>query len=803
MLKNYIKIALRNLFKNKSNTFINVGGLTLGVVSSLVIFLIIQFDLSFDTWHQDSDRIYRVVRYENEFGNEDYGQGVPYPLAEAIREDVTGIEEVTLIDNNISNTLAIVYVDENGTRVRFKEESTVFADQEYFNIFTHTWISGSPENALENPNTVVLTESISNKVFGHTNVLGKEILLTEDLGFELIITGVIKDASETSDFRFNIIAAKHSKDLEGELRGNEEWGSISSSWQTYVKLSEGVQESDVNAQFDPLIIKYQNEEQAKVKDFTLQPLSDIHFNADYGTYSGRVAEKKTLFALGIIGLLLLITACINFINLNTAIAVSRSKEVGLRKTLGGTRFQLILHFLGETAFVALISIALGIGITEIVLKGIEPILGFTPIFNLFENIPALLFLLCLFVGITLLAGWYPAQHLSSFNPIEAIRNRINSNYGQGLTLRRSLTILQFSITQILIITTIVIASQIKFFQTTDLGLVKEAVIEVDITPDNKSTLETFKNSLLSESSIQNVSFSNTGSAGSSVWGGNYVLIDDTLRKENNAQGKFIDDRFLDTYGLTLLAGHPLALSDTVTGYLVNETFARQTGYGNNYDGLLGKPVDFWGNEAPINGVVKDFNTVSLHEELTPVVLASSFNYYVAAIKINTLQSSEAIYAIERAFSTAFPNYIFEYEFLDEKINQMYEDEQRTARVMNAFTLIAILIGSLGLFGLVSYMATTRTKEIGVRKVLGASLWNILSIFGRELSILTGISFVIAAPISYLLMQKWLEDFAYKVEVGLGIFALALGGTVLLAALTVGYKSISAALANPVDSLKSE
>ncbi|GAB5409756.1 MAG: ABC transporter permease [Balneolaceae bacterium] len=803
MLKNYFKIAIRNLIKNKSHTIINVGGLTLGIVCSLIIFLIIQFDLSFDTWHEGKDRIYRVVRFETEFGNEDYSRGGPYPLAEAIRTDITGIEEVTLIDNNTSNTLAIVYVDENGIRVRFKEESTVFVDQEYFNIFSHQWISGNPETALINPNTVVLTESIAEKVFGNLDILGKEILLTEDIGFELIVTGVIKDAPETSDFRFNIIAAKHSKDLEGDSRGNDRWGSNSSSWQTYVKLSEGVLESDINAQFDPLITKYQNEERAKVLEFSLQPLSDIHFNSEFGTYGGRVAEKNTLIALGIIGLFLLITACINFINLNTAIAVSRSKEVGLRKTLGGTRFQLILHFLGETAFISLLSIALGIGITEVALKGIEPILGFTPIFNLIGNYPILLFLLCLFIGVTLLAGWYPAQHLSSFNPIEAIRNKINSNYGQGLTLRRSLTILQFSITQVLIITTIVIASQIKFFQTNDLGLVKEAVIEVDITPDSKSVLEIFKNTLLNESSIQNVSFSNTGSAGSNVWGGNYVLIDDTVRKENDAQGKFIDDRFLDTYGLQLIAGEPLALSDTVSGYLINEALAKQAGYGDNYDEIIGKPINFWGSEAPIKGVIKDFNTVSLHEELTSVLLTSSFEYYVAAIKINMQQSSEAIAAIEQAFNNAFPDYIFEYEFLEEKINLMYDNEQRTARVMNAFTLIAILIGSLGLFGLVSYMATTRTKEIGVRKVLGASLWNILSIFGRELFILTGVSFIIAAPVSWYLMTKWLEDFAYKIDIGVEIFALALAGTVLLAALTVGFKSVSAALANPVDSLKSE
>ncbi len=803
MLKNYLKIALRNLIKNRSHTAINIGGLTLGVVCALVIFLVIQYNVSFDTWHEDGDRIYRVVRIDTEFGNENYGEGGPFSRSEAIRSDISGVDAVTIIDNNTSSNLSVSFVDRNGNKVRYKEDFAAFVHQDYFDIFTYQWVSGNPESALSNPNTVVITESLANKMFGHIDVIGRDITLTEDTYYVLQITGVVKDFPETSDFPFNVMASILSKDFEGDIRGNDSWESNSSSWQTYVKLANGVNPDDVNSQFDPLIVKNLDEERAGYIDFYLQPLSEIHFDSRFGNYNERTTEKKTLIALGIIGLFLLITACINFINLNTAIAVSRSKEVGLRKTLGGTKLQLIFHFLGETAFIVLISIFLGIGITEIVSNRLEPVLGFSPSLDLLTNMPIALFLLGLFFGITLLAGWYPAKHLSGFSPVDAIRNKINNNYGHGLSLRRGLTIIQLTITQILIITTIVIANQIKFFQTTDLGIVKEAVIEVDISPVNKSVLETFKNSLLSESSILNVSYSNTGTTSGNIWGGNYVLTDDSVLKENDVQGKFVDDRFIDTYGLTLLAGEPLTLSDSVVAYIANETFARQTGYGDNYEGLIGKPVRFWGNEAPIIGVVKDFNTVSLYEELSPVLITSAFNYYVAAVKINMNQSEDAIAAIEEAFSIAFPEFIFEYSFLDDSISQMYDEERRTAKIMNAFTLIAILIGSLGLFGLVSYMATTRTKEIGVRKVLGASIWNILSIFGKELGILTVTSFALAAPLSYFLMQKWLADFAYKIELGVEIFVLSFLGTLILAVLTVGFKSISSAIANPVDSLKSE
>ena len=804
MFKNYLKIAFRNLIKNKSNTFINVGGLTLGVVCALVIFLVIQFDLSFDTWHKDGDRVYRIVKTDSEYGDISYDRGGQYPLAKAVKEDISGVEYVSIADNNYGNDPVISYEEEGVVQNKFKESNLVFVQQEFFDILTYQWLAGDSETALERPNTAVISKSFADKMFGHTDVIGKNLVLSISGSYaDLEITGLVNDQPENSDFPFTILASSHSKNRDGEGNENDSWSSSSSSIQTYVKLEEGVTEESINAQLEDLIIKYKGEEEAQYLDYFLQPLSEIHFDSRFGNYSGRTIELRILFALGIIGLFLLITACINFINLNTAIAVSRSKEVGLRKTLGGTKTQLTFHFLGETAFITLLSIILGIGFTEIVLLKIEPLLGFTPEFDLISNTEASLFLGLLFLAITLAAGWYPARHLSSFNPIEAIRNKINASYGKGITLRRSLIVVQFTITQILIIGTIVIATQINYFQKQDLGFESEAIVEVPLPTRNKQILETFKNQLLNESTINNVTYSNTGTQSSNTWGGNYLVTLDTTRVENHAQVKFVDEDFIDTYGLTLLAGENLVPSDTVFQYLVNEAFAKQVGFGDDYSGIIGKSNLYWGAEAPIVGVVKDFNTQSLHDELTPVVLTTRRSYFVGGIKINTTQTSDALAAIEGAYNQAFPDFIFEYSFLDENIEKMYEDEQRTARIMNAFTLIAILIGSLGLFGLVSYMATTRTKEIGVRKVLGANILDILKIFGFELTLLVGISFVIAAPVSWYLMQKWLSDFAYRIDLGAGIFMLSLSGTVLIAVLTVGYRTITAALANPVDSLKSE
>lgn len=804
MFKNYLKIAARNLVKNKSHTLINIGGLSLGIVSALVIFLVIQYDLNFDTFHQDADRIYRVVTENSDYGTIDYDRGGPYPRTKAIREDITGLESVTLVNTNFA-TPVVSLPEGAGTDTKFKEENLALVEPEYFKIFTYTWLSGDSNTALENPNSVVISKNFAQKMFGTTDVIGKELVIfTEDF-IDLEITGMVEDLPAESDFPFTVFVAANSRSRSGYTYEEEytEWGSSSSSLQTYVKLQPGITPEQVQVQFDPMIVKYTDQKMAEEKEYLLQPLSEIHFDSRYENYSGRVIEKETLTALGIIGFLLLLTACINFINLNTAIATQRSKEVGLRKTLGGTRLQLTFHFLGETAFTTLISLILGIAITEIVLSGIEPLLGFTPKLNLFSNPELILFITVLFLGITLAAGWYPARHLSSFNPMEAIRNKINASYSRGLTLRRGLIIIQFAITQILIIGTIIIANQIKFFQTKDLGFNKEALVEVSIPNDNEQTLSTLKNQLLNESSIQNVTFSNTGTTSNNTWGGNYVLQIDTTRLENNAEIKFVDEDFISTYGLTILAGRDITPSDTVNQFLVNEAFARQVGYGDNYQALIGKTNRFWGQEAPIVGVVKDFNTSSLHTELQPVILAPRRSFSLGAIRTQPARTKDALAALEKIYTQLFPDFVFEYRFLDENIAEMYESEQRTADIMNAFTIVAILIGCLGLFGLVSYMATTRTKEIGVRKVLGASIGDILSIFASELTLLTGIAFLIATPVSWYLMQQWLADFAYKIEVGVGIFAIAFGGTILIAALTVGYKSLSAALANPVNSLKSE
>lgn len=803
MLKNYLKIALRNLTKNKSRTLINVGGLTIGVVCAIIIFLVIQFEYSFDTWHKDKDRIYRLVREDSEFGNISHDTGVPYPLPAAMRSDFPEIEALTIVDANFASEPVLSVEHEDGSESRFREENTAFVNPDYFEVFTYTWLMGDKETALSRPNTAVITKSIAQKLFGSAKPIGKTFTMQRGSKYDLEVTGVIEDPPSNSDMPFTVFISYESITQVGGKRGNDDWDSTSSTVQCYFKLPAGISPESINARMDSFLGKYREEEAVARLDYFLQPLSELHFDTRFGNYSGKVVAPEMLLALGLIGLFLLVTACINFINLNTAVAVTRSKEVGVRKALGGTRNQLALHFLSETALVTLISFVLALGLAEVVSKFLNPLLGYTPELNLLSNGALVLFLFGSFMTTSIAAGLYPALYLAGFNPIEAIRNKINASYGKGLTLRRTLVILQFTICQVLIIATIVIGSQMQYFRNADMGFDKEAVVEVEIPQRDQSKLEIFRDWLSGHTAIKSVALSNTGTAHSNTWGGNYKLKKGEELLEGDAQIKIMEPGFLETYGVELLAGSNVMESDTVKQYLVNEAFVRETGFQGRHDELIGHYVEMWGWEAPIIGVVKDFNTNSFHREIQSVLLTSRDLYYLAGIKINMSQSQDAIAAISEAYNAAFPDYVFDYQFLDDRIENFYKKEQQTARLMNLFTGIAILIGCLGLFGLVSYMASTRRKEVSVRKVLGADVKDILLMFSKEFFLLIGISFLVAVPVAWVLMNQWLADFAYRIELGPQLFMLAFLATMMIAALTVGYKSLRTAAINPAESLKSE
>ncbi len=802
MLKNYLKITFRNLIKNKSYTLINVGGLALGIVCALVLFLIIRFEFSFDTYHARADDTYRIVREINEFGTTGHDPGIPYPLPEAVRTDFDEVEYLTIVDGNFGGRV-LSYENENGQRERFRlgdweEKGAVKVNPDYFSIFDYRWIAGNPDVALESPGTAVISQKLATTLFGDDNPMGK--LITLDGSQELEITGLVYDPPENSDLPFTLFI--HSQVPEW---GRDNWGSTSTTVQCYLTLREGINAQNMEQQLDPFLEKYVDPEDAQRWELHMQPLSEVHFDTRYENFNFRVVSAQSLWALALIGLFLLLTACINFINLNTALAVRRSKEVGVRKVLGGSRLQLVLHFMGETLMVTLLALFCSLVMAEFILNNLQGLLGYQLELNLLADPVLLSYLAGLVVVVTVVAGLYPSLVLSGFSPIEAVRNRISSSYKEGLSLRKGLVVTQFAISQVLIIAIVVIWSQLNYFNTADMGFNKEAIVEVNLPSSSSERIESMRSGLLQHTAIRNVSYSNTSTANGNIWTGNFTIQEEDQLIENRAHIKFVDRHFIDTYGLRLVAGRQLAenSSDSLRQFVVNQAFVREAGFGTSYDKVLGKYSRIWGMEGEIVGVVEDFNTQSLHEEIEPTMLTINNRYHLAGIRINPAQISDALSAIRQEWERTYPESVFDYTFLDESIQSFYEEEQRTAQLMNSFGLIAILIGSMGLFGLVSYMANSRTKEIGIRKVLGATLADILGMLTKEFASLIIIAFLFAAPVAWYLMRQWLADFAYRIDLGSEIFILSLVASFSIAIVTVGWRSFRAATANPVESLKSE
>ena len=490
MFKNYFKTTLRNIFKNKSYTLINVIGLSLGIVGALVIFAMIKFESSFDTYHKDLDRLYRVVHVGTQFGKTEYDPGVPYPMPRAMRNDFPEIELLTIVDSNFNSPMISVE-HEDGSISRYKEDDNyvTFVEPDYFKLFSYEWLHGNSEQALANPNSVVISKGLAQKYFGQENPLGKRLLYDNDL--ELQVTGVVNDTPQNTDLPFNMLIA-----FDFEERGSDNWGSTSTSVQCYLKLSEHIDPQQIEWRFDDFITKHRNAEVAEVLDYRLQPLPEMHFDTRYETFSHRTVAEETLLALALIGIALLITACINFINLNTALAVKRSKEVGVRKVLGSTRSKLIVQFLGETSAITLLAIIVSAATAEIAADFLQSLIGYRLELNLLNDSAILIFLFVLFAIVTLSAGFYPALHISRFSPAEAIRNKLTASYGEGLSLRKGLVVLQFAISQALIFCVLVIGSQIKFLRSAEMGFNKEAVVEVGLPLKDDIKLQQLKTQLL-------------------------------------------------------------------------------------------------------------------------------------------------------------------------------------------------------------------------------------------------------------------------------------------------------------------
>jgi putative ABC transport system permease protein len=810
MLKNYLTIGIRNLVRNKGYAVLNIIGLAIGIAACLLIFTVVQFELSYDTFHSKYDRIYRVV-IEDKFpdGQASYNPGVPSPLPVALRQDIPQLEKVAAIDAINGSQITVLGKDPNATFAdkKFIEQIGIFfVEPQLFEVFDASWLSGNPKQSLSNPNTVVLSQKQAEKYFGGwKQAVGQYLKL--DNNIVLTVSGVIADSPQNTDFPFQVLISYETFKNSSAYGYDPEWGTTSSNHQTYVLLPPTLSSGNVEYTLQKLAEKYYPSKNQVKRYNLLQPLRNIHFDTRFGNFGDHLTSKSTLWTLSLIGVLVVIMACINFINLATAQAVSRSKEVGIRKVLGGIRLQLMGQFMAETTLIVMMAVFLATLMASAAFPYIREISNVPENIEMLQNPYVLSFLVLITLVVSLLSGIYPALVLSGFEPIEALKSKITARNIGGVPLRRSLVVVQFAISQILIIGTLIAISQMDFIRNIELGFNKDAVYIVPLNTDSLSQTKfrTFKNRLLQNPAIRSVSLANDPPSSDNFWGRNFYFNNSSEELNFGTLMKYADADYFSTYGMEFVAGHGYQESDTAIGYVVNETMLKKLGV-TDVQSAIGKTLRLGGSGPwkPIVGVVKDFKASSVRDEILPFVITpAKRNYYRAGIKIHPQNLQKTVKEIQALWEETFPAYVYNGNFLDESIARFYQQENQMALTYKIFAGLAILISCLGLYGLASFMAVQKTKEIGIRKVLGASVGSIVFLLSKEFLILITLAFAIAAPAAYYLMHDWLENFKYSIPLGAEAFVIAIALSIVIAWLTVGYRAAKAAMVNPVKSLRSE
>lgn len=806
MIVNYFKIALRNLTRHKGYAAINITGLAIGIAASLLLFLVIRYELSYDRFQPSYDQIYHVVTTDKIKDDENFTSGVPGPALDVIRlkfpeAKVAGLyssygSQFTITGNDsLSTNIKGKYIEETGV---------FFAEPEFFDVFSYQWLNGSPA-VLGEPNSVVLSKAVAEKYFGSWQQANGQFIKMDNK-INLMVKGVIENTPLNSDFPLRIISSFITlKNNPQAYYYQDDWNSTTSNFNVYMRLPVNVSSAYVNQQLLAFSREqYKNNQNGSVRTHFVRPLSDIHFDNRFGNLGDHVTSRPTLWTLSLIGVLIIIMASINFINLSTAQAISRSKEVGLRKVLGGNRSQLMGQMMGETAVIVFISLILGIVIALLCIPFLDQVINLPEKLSLFNG-RVMAFIALLFITVTLLSGLYPSLVLSGFKPALALKNKITSAQVGGISLRRGLVVLQFAISQMLMIGTIVALSQMNYIRNEDLGFKKEAVLVLTTNQDSAvvSRQNAFKNDLLSQKGIQAVSFSSDRPSSDNNWATNFAF-DGREDEKFEVYLKMADADYFKTYGLQIIAGRVISVSDTTREIVINETMVQKLGLKNPED-AIGKNLKLGGGQwKPIVGVVRDFKVNSLREKINPIAIFSRNRFYgVTNIKLSTSDFNGIQENIQRTWDKYFPEYVNTSEFMDETIKNFYRQESQLTKLYQFFSLLAIIISCLGLYGLVSFMALQKTREVGIRKVLGASVSSIVMLFSKEFTILIFVAFLVAAPVAWYLMSMWLNNFVFKIDMSAWIFIIAIVVSMVIAWITVGFKAVRAALVNPVQSLRSE
>lgn len=803
MFRNYLKIALRNLARQKIYSLINVFGLAVGITCCLLIGLYVLQETSYDTFYENVENVYRVTIESDRPNGTVWGAQTPIPLAPQLQTDYP---EIAAIGRFLFQESVMFSVDEK----KIYESGFAFADPAVFEIFSFKLLQGNREGLLTRPNDIVLTKSLAEKYFGEENPLGK--ILTYDNTYDFQVRAVIEDQPVNSHLQFNcLVAFRALDDYDTFDYRQDQWGMYTSHY-TYVALTPGNNPETFAEKTAGFMDKYSGKLREIPRRIIYQPITEIHLTPEIAGDYWENNSRSNLWIIATIGGFILLIAAINFMNLTTARSLHRTREVGVRKVLGAVKSQLIGQFLGEAILLTFLSLALALAMIELVMPYFAELIGKPLDVAIlgYGNLLGLLLLAAVLIGG--LSGFYPALFLAAARPATTLKGRGLSGKGSGLrpnVLRKYLVVLQFTISIALIIGTLIVRNQLQYMMTAPLGFEKAFSVSLPINADMvQQRYETVKHELNRHPNV----LGTTACFKSPIGEYNFVtsLYPESREKGNSFSIAInsIDGDFIEQFGLALLAGRNFQTGttlDSMNAYIINETAMKMLGY-NDPDAIIGKrfPLGIYRLESPVIGVIKDFHNRTLQSTIRPLVMLYWPNqFYELAVKVKPENFPETLAHLESVMNTFDPDHPFDYTFLDEDIAGFYQAEMQVEKIIGVFSLIAIVIACLGLFGLAAYTAERRTKEIGIRKVLGASITSIFILLSGEFLKLILLAGVVSAPMAYLAMNQWLQSFAYRINIDVLTLIFAGSLAIMVAILTIGYQAIKAARSNPVDALRYE
>lgn len=793
MIKNYFKIAFRNLWRHRGFSFLNISGLAIGMTAGFLILLYVSFELSYDNFHGKTDRMYRLVANIK----------TPNDLIEADRPDWAAPPHLAEEFPEIESAVRLYYMDMlvRNEDIKFKEANTIATDSAFFEVFDFKLLQGNPKNVLTAPFSVVLSKTTANKYFGNQNPVGRSLKILDD-GFLAKVTGVMEDIPENSHIKADMLLSMttFTQNLDKSL--DTDWGNYEPM--AYVLLQPNVDPMKLQSKFPDFLehnIGQDMKESQMFISLFLEPMENVYLKSTRG--GPITGDINIVYIFSIIALFILLIACINFINLTTARSVERAKEVGIRKVIGAGKKQLGLQFIGESVIICLFAFVLTVALTAFTLPYFNELAGKTVSVGVFSNPFHLLVLFLISLAIGIVAGIYPAFVLSSFKPVSVLKGSFSTG-NSGVLLRKGLVIVQFTISITLIIGTIIVYNQMNFMQKQELGFDKEQTL---ILKANVSPAQTeLKHALDNLAGVKSTSLG--ASVPGMVCNTAYSEIEDKNGDLHvaNIPLYFVDFDYIAQFGLKIIAGRGFSrefATDSTQAMVVNQETVKLLGYSDPHE-ALGAKFKQWGREGQIVGVVRDFHFKSLQRNIQPLTMRIELGRTdLLAVKLDAGYIKKTLTTIQGKWKASFPNEPFDYYFLDEFFNRQYRAQERFGIIFLNFAALAILISCLGLLGLAAYSTLQRRREIGIRKVLGASVSGVVNLLSKEFLKLVVIAFLIASPIAWFVMDYWLEEFAYKIDLQWWMFGLAGFSAMTIALLTVGFHAIKASLTNPVKSLRTE